>query len=99
MDFPGQALPAWAVGAADSLHAQYPCTNCVPRDMLAPSLLVGLLLLWERLSLGRMWLCWPTLSLVQQCRGLEQTAARELLLQSREEQQSLGEACTGFAVS
>lgn len=36
-DFPGQELPAWALGAAGSLHAQHHCAGCVPgtRSLLA----------------------------------------------------------------
>lgn len=74
-----------------------------PQDRLAPGLLTGLLLLWQRLSLGSASLHSLRSSpiLVQQRKGLEQTAARELqaVLPSERGRHRLGETCPGFAGS
>lgn len=86
------AFPGHTLGAADSLHTQCPCTDCVPRDVLAPSLLTGLLLLWQRLS-GECAAVLPPVCLVLSAavQGLGTiTAAREWLLQSREETAQAG---------
>ena len=65
---------SWFPARSASLH------RLCPRDALAPYLLTGLLLLWQRLSSGSVWphSLRSTLILVQQREGLEQTAAREL---------------------